>query len=143
MFYSPHDVLKVFGIDESWMLKAFPEGALLIDEIIRMGRSFDVVPLIVTQNPSDVAEEETRNNLGCIFCFRTEDPRAIADNLTLLGLDPQDEEMIHAFRELKSGDCFMKDISGRIGRVRIEPTPDDLLRIFHTTPSSGEREGMP
>lgn len=140
MFYSPQDVLKVFGIDESWMLKAFPEGALLMDEIIRMGRSFDVVPLIVTQNPSDVAEEETRNNLGCIFCFRTEDPRAIRDNLTLLGLDPEDEERIQPFRELRSGDCYMKDITGRIGRVRIEPTPDDLLRIFNTTPDSAEKE---
>jgi len=134
MFYSANDQLKIFGIDEGWLLKAFPEGALLIDEIIRMGRSFDVVPLLVTQNPSDVSEEETRNNLGSIFCFRTEDPRAIADNLTLLGLDPEDEDMIQAFRELKSGDCYMKDISGRIGRVHIEPTPDDLLRIFNTTP---------
>lgn len=144
MFYSQHDQLKIFGIDESWMLKAFPEGALLIDEIIRMGRSFDVVPLIVTQNPSDVSEEEIRNNLGTIFCFRTEDPRAIADNLTLLGLDPEDEDMIQAFRELKSGDCYMKDISGRIGRVHIEPTPDDLLTIFNTTPDRSpieRREG--
>jgi type IV secretory pathway VirB4 component len=143
MFYSPQDQLKIFGIDEGWLLKAFPEGALLIDEIIRMGRSFDVVPLLVTQNPSDVSDEETRNNLGSIFCFRTEDPRAIADNLTLLGLDPEDEDMIQAFRELKSGDCYMKDISGRIGRVHIEPTPDDLLRIFNTTPEQvpkGRRE---
>ncbi|MBB6732777.1 ATP-binding protein [Cohnella zeiphila] len=136
MFHSPSDVLKIFGIDESWMLRAFPEGALLIDEIIRMGRSFQVVPLLATQNPGDVAEEETRNNLGSIFCFRTEDPRAIADNLTLLGLDPDDEDMIQAFRELKAGDCYMKDITGRIGRVHIEPTPDDLLAIFNTTPQA-------
>lgn len=134
MFYSPQDQLKIFGIDESWILRAFPEGALLIDEIIRMGRSFQVVPLLATQNPGDVADEETRNNLGSIFCFRTEDPRAIADNLTLLGLDPDDEDMIQAFRELKAGDCYMKDITGRIGRVHIEPTPDDLLTIFNTTP---------
>ena len=134
MFYSAHDQLKIFGIDESWMLKQFPEGALLIDEIVRMGRSFQVVPLLATQNPSDVSDEETRNNLGSIFCFRTEDPRAIADNLTLLGLDPDDEDMIQAFRELKAGDCYMKDITGRIGRVHIEPTPDDLLQIFNTTP---------
>lgn len=134
MFYSPHDQLKIFGIDESWILRAFPEGALLIDEIIRMGRSFAVVPILATQNPGDVADEETRNNLGSVFCFRTEDPRAIADNLTLLGLDPDDEDMIQAFRELKAGDCYMKDITGRIGRVHIEPTPDDLLTVFNTTP---------
>ena len=134
MFYSAHDQLKIFGIDEAWMLKQFPEGALLIDEIIRMGRSFQVVPLLATQNPGDVSDEETRNNLGSIFCFRTEDPRAIADNLTLLGLDPDDEDMLQAFRELKAGDCYMKDITGRIGRVHIEPTPDDLLQIFNTTP---------
>jgi len=136
MFHSPTDLLKIFGIDESWMLRAFPEGALLIDEIIRMGRSFQVAPLLATQNPGDVSDEETRNNLGSIFCFRTEDPRAIADNLTLLGLDPDDEDMVQAFRELKAGDCYMKDITGRIGRVHIEPTPDDLLTIFNTTPQS-------
>ncbi len=145
MFYSPNDQLKMFGIDESWMLRAFPEGALLIDEIIRMGRSFQVVPLLATQNPGDVADEETRNNLGSIFCFRTEDPRAIADNLTLLGLDPDDEDMVQAFRELKAGDCYMKDITGRIGRVHIEPTPDDLLTVFNTTPDAVvmERRGKP
>lgn len=134
MFYSPSDQLKIFGIDESWMLRAFPEGALLIDEIIRMGRSFQVVPMLATQNPGDVSDEETRNNLGSIFCFRTEDPRAITDNLRLLGLDDEDEDMIQAFRELKAGDCYMKDITGRIGRVHIEPTPDDLLTVFNTTP---------
>ncbi|MFR9707889.1 ATP-binding protein [Paenibacillus sp. MB22_1] len=141
MFHRPSDQLKIFGIDESWILRAFPEGALLIDEIIRMGRSFQVVPLLATQNPGDVADEETRNNLGSIFCFRTEDPRAIADNLTLLGLDRGDEDMIQAFRELKAGDCYMKDITGRIGRVHIEPTPDDLLTIFNTTPKAGDMEG--
>lgn len=144
MFHSPQDILKVFGIDESWILKAFPEGALLIDEIIRMGRSYDVVPMIVTQNAADIKDEEIRNNLGCIFCFRTEDPRAIADNLTLLGLDAEDSELKQSFRDLKSGDCYMKDISGRIGRVHIEPTPDDLLDLFNTTPDHHvyEKEGM-
>ena len=97
MFHRSSDQLKIFGIDESWILRAFPEGALLIDEIIRMGRSFQVVPLLATQNPGDVADEETRNNLGSIFCFRTEDPRAIADNLTLLGLDRGDEDMSYNF----------------------------------------------
>lgn len=141
MFYSPSDLLKIFGIDESWLLKAFPEGALLIDEIIRMGRSFDVVPMLVTQNSADVKDEEIRNNLGCIFCFRTEDPRSIADNLTLLGLDAEVPDMKQSFRDLKSGDCYMKDISGRIGRVHIEPTPDDLLEIFNTTPDRAAQNG--
>ena len=56
--------------------------------------------------------------------------------MTLLGLDNDDQEMKQSFRDLKSGDCYMKDISGRIGRVHIEPTPDDLLDIFNTTPDS-------
>ncbi|MFC4767170.1 ATP-binding protein [Effusibacillus consociatus] len=137
MFHSPTHVLKIFGIDEAWMLKAFPEGALLIDEIIRMGRSFDIVPMIVTQNPSDVSDEEIRNNLGSIFCFRTEDPRAVRDNLVLLGLDRDDEDMRQSFRDLRSGECYMRDIEGRIGWVRIEPLPSDLLELFNTSPSEG------
>lgn len=133
LFHSDPGKLKLFGIDEAWLLRSFPEGRQLIDETVRMGRSYGVVPILVTQNPGDIAEEELRNNLGAIFCFRTEDPRASRDNAILLGLDPDEASLWQEFRSLRSGDCFMKDIEGRVGRIHIDPTPDDLLGVFNTS----------
>lgn len=133
LFHTDPGKLKLFGIDEAWLLRSFPEGRQLIDETVRMGRSYGVVPILVTQNPGDIAEEELRNNLGAIFCFRTEDPRASRDNAILLGLDPDETSLWQEFRSLRSGDCFMKDIEGRVGRIHIDPTPDDLLGVFNTS----------
>ena len=133
LFHTDPGKLKLFGIDEAWLLRSFPEGRQLIDETVRMGRSYGVVPILVTQNPGDIAEEELRNNLGAIFCFRTEDPRASRDNAILLGLDPDEASLWQEFRSLRSGDCFMKDIEGRVGRIHIDPTPDDLLDVFNTS----------
>ncbi|KYP79869.1 ATP-binding protein [Ferroacidibacillus organovorans] len=138
MFHSAPGGLKLFGIDEAWLLRSFPEGRQLIDETVRMGRSFGVVPILVTQNPGDIAEEELRNNLGSIFCFRTEDPRASRDNAILLGLDPNEASLWQEFRSLRSGDCFFKDIEGRVSMIHVDPTPDDLLNVFNTSVDGGQ-----
>ncbi|MFD1674790.1 ATP-binding protein [Alicyclobacillus fodiniaquatilis] len=137
MFHTALGGLKLFGIDETWLLRSFPEGRQLIDETVRMGRSYGVVPVLVTQNPGDIAEEELRNNLGSIFCFRTEDPRASRDNAILLGLDPDEASLWQAFRSLRSGDCFFKDIEGRVSLIHVDPTPDDLLTVFNTSVDGG------
>ncbi|EJY56445.1 hypothetical protein URH17368_0878 [Alicyclobacillus hesperidum URH17-3-68] len=137
MFHATTTGLKLFGIDEAWLLRSFPEGRQLIDETVRMGRSFGVVPVLVTQNPGDIAEEELRNNLGSIFCFRTEDPRASQDNAILLGLDPHETSLWQEFRGLRSGDCFFKDIEGRVSLIHVDPTPDDLLDVFNTSVDGG------
>jgi len=137
LFHTSPGGLKLFGIDEAWLLRSFPEGRQLIDETVRMGRSYGVVPILVTQNPGDIAEEELRNNLGAIFCFRTEDPRASRDNAVLLGLDPNEASLWQEFRSLRSGDCFFKDIEGRISLIHVDPTPDDLLDVFNTSVDGG------
>ncbi len=137
MFHGTPGGLKLFGIDEAWLLRSFPEGRQLIDETVRMGRSYGVVPILVTQNPGDIAEEELRNNLGAIFCFRTEDPRASRDNAFLLGLDPNEASLWQEFRSLRSGDCFFKDIEGRVSLIHVDPTPDDLLTVFNTSVDGG------
>ncbi|MHB1683523.1 MAG: ATP-binding protein [Bacilli bacterium] len=137
LFHTSPGGLKLFGIDEAWLLRSFPEGRQLIDETVRMGRSYGVVPILVTQNPGDIAEEELRNNLGAIFCFRTEDPRASRDNAVLLGLDPNEASLWQEFRSLRSGDCFFKDIEGRVSLIHVDPTPDDLLDVFNTSVDGG------
>ncbi|OPG16976.1 ATP-binding protein [Ferroacidibacillus organovorans] len=137
LFHADPNRLKLFGIDEAWLLRSFPEGRQLIDETVRMGRSYGVVPILVTQNPGDIAEEELRNNLGAIFCFRTEDPRASRDNAILLGLDPDESALWQEFRSLRSGDCLFKDIEGRVSLMHVDPTPDDLLDIFNTSVNGG------
>jgi len=131
---SPRGRLKIMALDEAWALLSGGEGRRLLEEIIRMGRSFNIVPLVVTQNPGDIAAEEIRNNLGLVMAFRLEDAREIRDAAAMLGLDPDDQALAEQFRSFSSGRCFFKDIEGRVGLLQVEPTPVELLEAFDTTP---------
>lgn len=130
--------LKVFACDEAWALLDIPEGARLISELVRMSRSFGIIPILVTQNGSDIKDKSIRNNIGYVYCFRARDSDEIRGNAELLQIDTDSDEVFQTFRGLETGCCVMRDPEGRAGVVNIVPLPDYLLRIFSTRP--GERE---
>ncbi len=137
MFRTKAD-LKVFACDEAWALLEITEGARLITELIRMSRSFGIIPILVTQNGSDVKEKSIRNNIGYVYCFKARDTDEIKGNAELLQVDIKNDEIFQTFRSLETGCCVMRDPVGRVGVVNIVPLPEYLLRIFTTRP--GERE---
>ncbi|QGP93353.1 AAA-like domain protein [Neomoorella glycerini] len=141
-FSLPAHIIKGQIFDEVWMLAGISEGARLLDELIRMGaRSYNAIPILATQNASDVAGIQTiKNNVSYVLCFRAQDKSEIRSNIELLGADVEEEEgkkgagLANLFRSLESGWCLMKDALGRIGQVYIDPRPEYLLQVFDTTP---------
>lgn len=139
MFRSEFEHLA-FACDEAWMLLNIPEGERLIDELVRMSRSFGIIPILVTQNGSDVKKKSIRNNIGYVYCFKARDNDEIFGNAQLLEVDSVGEEIPKTFRSLKNGQCIMRDPEGRVEEVQINPQPTYLLDIFDTSPGKKRKE---
>jgi len=126
-------LLKILSIDEAWKMMMTPEGIRLITEIIRMGRSMGIMPIIATQNANDLSGTDIRNNLGMIMMFRNPDKTEIEQCLEMIGLDKEDEHLKERIPNFKSGQCIFRDIEGRIGEIQVRPRPGRLLDVFNTS----------
>jgi hypothetical protein len=142
-FSLPVEQIKCEVFDEAWMLLGVSEGKRILDELIRMGaRSYGVIPILITQNTTDISDLQTiKNNVSYVFCFRAQDKAEILANLDLLGADIEEESKKNTegglgslFASMESGWCVMRDAQGRIGHVYIDPRPEYLLDIFDTSP---------
>lgn len=125
-------ILRVLASDENWKLEYTDEGSLLVSELILLGRSLNIIPLISTQNNSHL-DEDTKKNIGYVFAFYTESLEEIKSNAELLQIEANDET-VSTFRKLKTGTCFMKDLNNRVAVVNIKLLPEYLERVFDTTP---------
>jgi len=150
-FSLPPEVLKCEVFDEAWMLLNISEGARVLDELLRMSaRSFGTIPIVLTQNATDIDNLKSIKNLfGYVLCFRAQDQAEIDANIDLLGADLEDERekkksgrvgLGTIFRSMESGWCIMRDAMGRIGHVYIDLRPEYLLGIFDTSPGKKEEK---
>jgi len=140
-FRLPQHTLKTLLFDEAWMLTNLSEGVRLLEEVVRLGRTYNIVPVMVTQNTTDVEMSNViRNNLGYAACFRATDIQEIKANIGFLGADPAEGEdngtLRQIFPNLNTGWCVFRDAMGRIGQLCVVPKPDYLLDVFDTRPSS-------
>lgn len=139
-FSLPPEVIKCEIFDEAWMLSNISEGARVLDELLRMSaRSFGTIPIVITQNATDIDNLQSIKNLfGYVICFRAQAQAEINANIDLLGADREDETgrigLGTVFRSMESGWCVMRDAKGRIGHVYIDPRPEYLLKVFDTSP---------
>lgn len=141
MFRADLKALKVLYLDEVIHLLRVPAGYRLVMDLLRMSRSFNILPILMTQNPSDL-DESIRNNLGYCFAFRMKSRDEAASARKLLGLPAlENEEEMDAFMEemesLPDGHGFMRDTKNRVAEVEITPQPGYLLDIFDTRPGKG------
>ncbi|WP_190259026.1 ATP-binding protein [Pelotomaculum schinkii] len=146
MFRVSIEALKVLYLDEVYHLLRVPAGYRLVMDILRMCRSLNIIPILMTQNPSDL-DESIRNNLGYAFAFRMKARDEAANARKLLGLPAlenealeNEKEMDAFFEEMNSlpeGHCFMRDMKNRVAEVEITPQPGYLLDIFDTRPGKG------
>ncbi len=141
MFRADMKTLKVLYLDEVYHLLRVPAGYRLVMDLLRMSRSYNILPILITQNPSDL-DESIRNNLGYCFAFRMKGRDEAASARKLLGLPAlENEEEMDAFLEemesLSDGHGFMRDTKDRVAEVEITPQPGYLLDIFDTRPGKG------
>lgn len=136
-FGLPRELPKLLLYDEAWVLASTAQGQQLLDEVVRIGRTFNLIPVIVTQNLSDVAVPVILNNVSQVFCFRASETGEVALNLKVLGAGPK-AVPTETFTRLDTGVCLFRDAEDRIGWLRIEPQPSYLNEVFDTRPSSGK-----
>lgn len=132
-FGLPRPAPKMIIFDEAWVLTSISEGERLLDEVIRIGRTFNLIPVLISQNMTDINSEVIINNVGQVFCFRALSPGEVTANLRVLGAD---EGVVkpEVFAGLRPGLCLHRDAEGRIGWLQVDAQPPYLRQIFDTRP---------
>jgi RecA/RadA recombinase len=136
---------KAIFLDEAWAVTSTPQGAKLIPEVSRMGRSRNTALIMVSQNAGDLLNEQVTNCISSVFAFRSSERNEVASVLSLLGIE-QSEEHKAALRALGNGECIFRDLDGRAGRIAVDLISDDLRQCLDTNPTrarSGEVPAAP
>jgi AAA-like domain len=130
---------KAIFLDEAWAVTSTPQGAKLIPEVSRMGRSRNTALILVSQNAGDLLNEQVTNCISGVFAFRSSERMEVANVMALLGVEPSDEHKA-VLRALGNGECIFRDLDGRAGRIGIDLISDALRRRLDTNPTRAKPE---
>jgi AAA-like domain len=133
---------KAIVLDEAWAVTSTPQGAKLIPEVSRMGRSRNTALILVSQNAGDLLNEQVTNCISSVFAFRSTERAEVASVMSLLGVDPSEEHQA-VLRSLGNGECVFRDLDSRAGRIAIDLMSDDLRRWLDTNPTRAKSEQVP
>jgi hypothetical protein len=128
---------KLLVLDEAWSVTGSAEGQRLVERLARMGRSRNAALLLVSQNARDLMDERVTNCLSVKLAFRSDDDAELRAALALLDVEPS-AEVLATMRRFRPGECLMRDLHGRVGRVQVDLLPE-LLAAFDTTPGVQEK----
>ncbi len=132
---------KAIVLDEAWAVTSTPQGAKLIPEVSRMGRSRNTALILVSQNAGDLLNEQVTNCISAVFAFRSTERAEVANVLALLGVDLSDDHAA-VLRSLGNGECIFRDLDGRAGRIMVDLISDELRQWLDTNPTrAGAGEG--
>lgn len=125
---------KAIFLDEAWAITSTPEGAKLVPEVSRMGRSRNTALILVSQNAGDLLNEQVTNCISGVFAFRSTERVEVENVLALIGAEASDEHKA-VLRSLGNGECVFRDLDGRIGRIGVDLMSEELLRWLDTNPT--------
>ena len=125
---------KAIFLDEAWAITSTPEGAKLVPEVSRMGRSRNTALVLVSQNAGDLLNEQVTNCLSGVFAFRSTERAEVANVMSLLGVAPSDEHKA-VLRSLGNGECIFRDLDHRAGRIGVDLVSDELRDWIDTNPT--------
>ena len=125
---------KAIFLDEAWAVTSTPEGAKLVPEVSRMGRSRNTALILVSQNAGDMLNEQVTNCLSSVFAFRSSERYEVESVMSLVGVDPTEDHQ-SVLRHLSNGECLYRDLDGRTGRIGVDLVSENLLRWLDTNPT--------
>jgi hypothetical protein len=125
---------KVLILEELSQLVGDAVGLALVQRIVRLCRSQNATPVLITQVVDDVAA--VSDLVGCFMAFGVETDAEAARVLNLLGLDGDDPAMRARLRGFRQGRCLLRDYEGRVDAVQIDLADDALLAALDTTPAA-------
>jgi len=133
---------KAIVLDEAWAVTSTPQGAKLIPEVSRMGRSRNTALILVSQNASDLLNEQVTNCISAVFAFRSTERAEVASVMSLLGVEPSDEHQA-VLRGLGNAECIFRDLDGRAGRIGVDLISDELREWLDTNPTRARSAEAP
>lgn len=123
---------KMLILDEAWALTTTAHGKALVNRIARMGRSKHTSMLLISQNASDLHQPGIQSGISAVLAFQQHQPESEIDaTCRLLHIDSDYRQTV---TRLRNGECLLRDLDGRVGRVRIELVDDRLAKAFQTNP---------
>ena len=124
---------KAIVIDEAWAVTATPQGAKLIPEVARMGRSHNCALVVISQNAGDFMQVGVTNSISTVLTFRSKNSDEISAALAFLGMEdtPDNHQTVQG---LRNGECLMRDVDNRVARVQIDNSDPALFAAFDTNP---------
>jgi hypothetical protein len=132
---------KAIFLDEAWAITSTPEGAKLVPEVSRMGRSRNTALILVSQNAGDLLAEQVTNCISSVFAFRSSERVEVANVMALLGVEASAEHQA-VLRGLGNGECLFRDLEGRAGRIGVDLISEEMQRWLDTNPTRA-RPGEP
>lgn len=123
---------KAIIIDEAWAITSTTQGAKLVDEVARMGRAHNTALLLISQNSGDFLDERIKNSVATKFAFRASGDE-IDNVLRYMEMETSDGNR-NSIRSLRTGECLMRDWTGRIARVAIDSWDSGRAEAFETNP---------
>lgn len=148
------DEFAVAVWDEAWWLTSSEEGTELLLELLRDGRKHRAAAYVGSHDADDIGPSD--NQKGTIIrgliphrlVFRQTTRSLAARSLAFLGADDTDSELLDLVtglspidlpeeeRRARAGEALYRDLSGRIGLMRVViPHDPTVMDVIHTTPS--------
>jgi hypothetical protein len=125
---------KIVLLDEAWFLLASTQGRLLLNRLIRLGRSMNATILLATQRLADLGD--LSELVGVYFLFGQDSIPEAERALEILGLDPAEVALRSRLTEYRQGLCLMRDLDGRVGEVQVDLVFPSLLAVLDNTPKA-------
>ncbi|MEJ8631962.1 ATP-binding protein [Streptomyces sp. MS2.AVA.5] len=147
-----------FGVavfDECWWLTSSDEGLELLLELMRDGRKHNAGAYVGSHDPDDIGPGDSEKGAiirGLIphrLLFRQTTSSLASRGLEFLGVDAGDPDLLDLVtaglspldlpddeKLARAGECLYRDLSGRIGLMKVLiPMDEAIMRVIHTTPS--------
>src|ERR1700684_473807 len=125
---------KAIFLDEAWAITSTPQGAKLMPEVSRMGRSRNTSLILVSQNARDLLNEQVTNCISSVFAFRSSERTEVDSVMALLNVEPSDDHR-GVLRGLGTGEAIFRDLDGRAGRIGVDLASEELQRWLDTNPT--------
>ena len=125
---------KIVLLDEAWFLLASTQGRLLLNRLVRLGRSMNAAVLLATQQLADLGD--LSDLIGTFFLLGQGSVAEAQRALALVGLDPEDRELRTRLTEYRRGLCLMRDLDGRVDEVQLDLVPEHLAEVLDSTPKA-------
>lgn len=141
MIYEPEDETrkrhKVALFDETSALQSNPAGAMMIDQFVRQGRSYNMTLLKGSQNATDHGTDAA--NMSMKFSFQLEKREEAIAMLETFNIESS-ESNIQTLMNLGQGECLFQDIYGRTDVMKVNLLFTDILEAFDTSTADEEEK---